>query len=66
MNSPNKMPPHLTSIKTRATHQILYLEPLIEEADDVMNAFMDRGYEPEIACTLTDITLARYDEKGQK
>ena len=62
MNTPNKMPPRMNSINPH----YLYLEPLIEEADDVMNAFMDRGYEPDIACTLTDITLARYDEKGTK
>lgn len=61
MSTPNKMPPHLTSI----TPHFLYMEPLIEEADDVMQAFMDRGYEPEIACTLTDITLSRYDERGK-
>lgn len=62
MNTPNKMPPHLTSI----TPYFQYMEPLIEEADEVMQAFMDRGYEPDIACTLTDMTLARYDERRKK
>ena len=59
MNTPNKMPPNIT----RVNNHFLYLEPLIEEADDVMQAFMDRGYEPDIACSLTDMTLARYDER---
>ena len=62
MNTPNTMPPRMSSINPH----FLYLEPLIEEADDVMQAFMDRGYEPDIACTLTDMTLSRYDEKGTK
>lgn len=62
MNKPSEMPQHLTSI----TPHFLYMEPLIEEADDVMQSFMDKGYDPDIACTLTDLTLSRYDEKGQK
>ncbi|WP_181734589.1 hypothetical protein [Corynebacterium phoceense] len=44
----------------------LYLETLIEEADEVMQAFLDRGHDPDIACTLTDMTLSRYDEKEKK
>lgn len=62
MNTPNQMPPHLTSI----TPYFQYMEPLIEEADEVMQDFMDRGYDPDIAFNLTDLTLSRYDEKEAK
>lgn len=60
MNTPNKMPPRIGRSK------LLYLDALADEADNLMQDFMDRGYDPDIAFNLTDLTLSRYDEKEAK
>ena len=60
MNTPNKMPPRIGRSK------LLYLDTLADEADNLMQDFMDRGYDPDIAFNLTDLTLSRYDEKEAK
>ena len=54
------MPPRIGRSK------LLYLDALADEADNLMQDFMDRGYDPDIAFNLTDLTLSRYDEKGAK
>ena len=60
MNTPNRMPPRIGRSK------LLHLDALADEADNLMQDFMDRGYDPDIAFNLTDLTLSRYDEKEAK
>ena len=60
MNTPNRMPPRIGRSK------LLHLDALADEADNLMQDFMDRDYDPDIAFNLTDLTLSRYDEKEAK
>lgn len=57
--TPNDMPPRLAAVPE--TYRELLA--LADEADFLMSDFMGRGYDPDLAATLTEITLYRYDDK---
>lgn len=53
----------LDQVRVQHKRELILLDELVEEAHQIATAFVTKGWPPEVAATLTDITLDRWDNQ---
>lgn len=53
----------LDQVRVQHKRELILLDELVEEAHQIATAFVAKGWDPQVAATLTDITLDRWDNQ---